>query len=129
MGNGTSNSEAKSDRDAVNKTGEDPIVEPENSTVDDWIGQRVGRDETRADEALASSGGDVAEAERRFERETERRDGEPKAESSEPAVRSGRVADRGFGESDIPDPMPAELRRDPDQTEYVDEMGGESPTG
>jgi hypothetical protein len=58
----------------------DAITEPSNSTVDDWIGQRVGRDEQRADAALDEADGDVEEAERKFEDETERRPDEPVAE-------------------------------------------------
>lgn len=108
----------------VNQTGQDPITEPENSTADDWIGQRVGRDERRADRALAESGNDLAENERRFKRDTERQPDEPKADAA-----TGRVGDGGFGPSDIPDPMPEELLDEPDQTRHVDEMGGESPTG
>ena len=42
------------------------ITEPENSTVDDWMGQRVQRDEERAEE-IASETSDPAEAERKFE--------------------------------------------------------------
>lgn len=104
----------------VNKTGQDPIVEPPNSTVDDWMVQRVGRDEERADEALREAGGDVDAAADQFDQETERRPGEPTSEST--------ATDGGFGESDIPDPMPESLG-EVDQTEHVDEMGGEAPTG
>jgi hypothetical protein len=48
---------------------EDPHKEPKNSTVDDWHGQVVDRDEQRADELLEASGGDAAAAERQFDRE------------------------------------------------------------
>lgn len=48
----------------------DEITEPENSTVDDWIGQRVERDEERA-EQIASETDDPAEAERRFDEVSE----------------------------------------------------------
>ncbi|HKH04534.1 MAG TPA: hypothetical protein VKA65_05180, partial [Acidimicrobiales bacterium] len=41
--------------------------EPENSTVDDWLGQQVERDDELADELMEETGGDVEEAERRFE--------------------------------------------------------------
>lgn len=105
----------------VNKTGQDPIVEPPNSTVDDWMGQRVGRDEARADEAVRDAGGDLDAAEERFDEETERRPGEPTSGST--------AGDRGFGDDEIPDAMPESLRNVPDQTEHVDEMGGEAPTG
>lgn len=46
------------------------ITEPENSTVDDWMGQRVQRDEERA-EQIAQETDDPAEAERRFEEVSE----------------------------------------------------------
>jgi hypothetical protein len=42
------------------------IVEPPNSTVDDWLGQQVSEDEEEVDELLDETGGDVEEAERRF---------------------------------------------------------------
>jgi hypothetical protein len=42
------------------------IVEPPNSTVDDWFGQQVSRDEEVVEELLDETGGDVEEAERRF---------------------------------------------------------------
>jgi hypothetical protein len=42
------------------------IVEPPNSTVDDWLGQQVSEDEEAVDELLEETGGDVEEAERRF---------------------------------------------------------------
>ncbi|MFN0091486.1 MAG: hypothetical protein ACKVWR_14660 [Acidimicrobiales bacterium] len=60
--------------DQTNQTtnGTEPIREPENSTVDDWFGQRVQRDDELIDELLDETGGDVTEAERRFrERSTE----------------------------------------------------------
>jgi hypothetical protein len=44
---------------------EQQITEPENSTVEDWIGQRVQRDEERA-EHIAAETDDPVEAERRF---------------------------------------------------------------
>lgn len=43
------------------------IVEPENSTVDDWIGQQASEDEELVDELLDETGGDTGEAEKRFE--------------------------------------------------------------
>ena len=46
------------------------ITEPENSTVDDWIGQRVQRDEERA-EKIAAETDDPAEAERKFDQVSE----------------------------------------------------------
>ena len=60
---------------------EDAITEPSNSTVDDWLGQRVGRDEARAERAADDAGGDLEEAERRFEADTERRPGEPTSDA------------------------------------------------
>jgi hypothetical protein len=51
--------------------GNDPLQEPENSTVDDWMGQRVDRDTERAERLLEETGGDEAEAERRFDQESE----------------------------------------------------------
>jgi hypothetical protein len=49
----------------------EPIQEPDNSTVDDWLGQRVGRDEELADELVEESGGDLDEAAERFEAESD----------------------------------------------------------
>ena len=46
------------------------ITEPENSTVDDWMGQRVQRDEERAEE-IAAETDDPAEAERKFDQVSE----------------------------------------------------------
>ena len=48
-----------------------PYTEPPNSTVDDWHGQELAREEERAEELLAETGGDAAEAERRFETDSE----------------------------------------------------------
>jgi hypothetical protein len=45
---------------------EGKIVEPPNSTVDDWLGQQASADEDVVDELLDETGGDVDEAERRF---------------------------------------------------------------
>jgi hypothetical protein len=42
------------------------ITEPENSTVDDWLGQQVNRDDELADQVMEEAGGDVVEAEKRF---------------------------------------------------------------
>ena len=47
------------------------IEEPANSTVDDWLGQRVERD-TKLAEDLLEETGDPAEAERRFDEEAEK---------------------------------------------------------
>jgi hypothetical protein len=43
------------------------VEEPPDSTVDDWLGQQVDEDAELADELLEETGGDVEEAERRFE--------------------------------------------------------------
>ena len=65
------------------KSGEE-IVEPDNSTVDDWFGQNVARDQEVADKVVAEAGGDMEEAEARFEEEAhgeERyREGHPRPE-------------------------------------------------
>jgi hypothetical protein len=50
------------------------IKEPDNSTVDDWFGQNAARDADVADEAVKDAGGDMKEAERRFEEEAEGED-------------------------------------------------------
>lgn len=50
--------------DARNEKGE--VIEPPNSTVGDWLGQQASEDEEVVDELLEETGGDVAEAERRF---------------------------------------------------------------
>jgi hypothetical protein len=43
------------------------IVEPDNSTVDDWLGQQASEDDELVDELLDETGGDADEAEKRFE--------------------------------------------------------------
>lgn len=48
----------------------DPHVEPDNSTVDNWMGQEVNEDMELADELVAETGGDLDEAERRFAEES-----------------------------------------------------------
>lgn len=45
----------------------DPYTEPENSTVHDWMGQEVNEDQELVDELVEETGGDMQEAERRFE--------------------------------------------------------------
>jgi hypothetical protein len=42
------------------------VVEPPNSTVDDWLGQQVSQDEEEVDNLLEETDGNVEEAERRF---------------------------------------------------------------
>lgn len=50
------------------------IVEPANSTVDDWHGQKVADDMQMVDDVLAETGGDEAAAERAFEERSARKD-------------------------------------------------------
>jgi hypothetical protein len=47
------------------------IQEPDNSTVDDWFGQNVARDQDLADRLVAEERGDQDAAEERFEEEAE----------------------------------------------------------
>jgi hypothetical protein len=61
------------------------IVEPDNSTVDDWFGQNVARDQDVADKAVAEAGGDMAEAEKRFDAEA---DGEDRYREGHPRPNS-----------------------------------------
>lgn len=57
----------------------------EDSTVDDWFGQNVARDQELADELVDQEGGDLAAAEKRFEDEAKGEDtfkaGHPRPES------------------------------------------------
>jgi hypothetical protein len=63
----------------------DQIPEPgEDSTVDDWFGQNVARDQELADELVAEEDGDLEAAERRFEEEA---DGEQIHEGGHPRPR------------------------------------------
>ena len=48
----------------------DPHTEPENSTVDDWMGQEVNKDMDLADELVERAGGDLAEAEQQFDEQS-----------------------------------------------------------
>lgn len=48
---------------------QDPLQEPDNSTVDDWHGQVVDAQAERADELVEEADGDMEEAERRFQEE------------------------------------------------------------
>ncbi len=52
------------------------VVEPENSTVDDWHGQKVADDMEMVDEVLEETGGDEAAAERAFEERSAQNDPE-----------------------------------------------------
>jgi hypothetical protein len=58
------------------------IVEPPNSTVDDWHGQKVSDDEELIDEVLEQTGGDVAAAERAFDEHSADKD--PERDISKP---------------------------------------------
>jgi len=60
---------------------DETIEEPENSTVDDWFGQNVARDQDLADELVAEEGGNQAAAEKRFDEEAE---GEAKFDAGHP---------------------------------------------
>ncbi|MGV3759278.1 MAG: hypothetical protein ACO1PW_07000 [Actinomycetota bacterium] len=52
------------------------IVEPSNSTVNDWHGQKVADDMDMVDDVLAETGGDEAAAERAFEERSAQNDPE-----------------------------------------------------
>jgi hypothetical protein len=52
------------------------IVEPPNSTVRDWHGQKVSDDEEMIDEVLEETGGDVDAAERAFDEHSADKDPE-----------------------------------------------------
>jgi hypothetical protein len=60
---------------------DEQIREPDNSTVDDWFGQNVARDQDLADALVAEEGGDQAAAADRFEDEAE---GQEKYEAGHP---------------------------------------------
>lgn len=48
----------------------DPVEEPkEDSTVDDWFGQNVARDQELADQIVTEEDGDLSAAQDRFEEE------------------------------------------------------------
>jgi hypothetical protein len=59
-----------------------PVEEPPNSTVDDWHGQKVADDMELVDELLDETGGDLDEAEERFEERTAAKD--PKRDINRP---------------------------------------------
>ena len=61
---------------------ENTINEPPNSTVNDWMGQEVNRDQELADEAMQEAGGDEAKAEQIFEERSAKNDAEPVEELS-----------------------------------------------
>ena len=48
----------------------DPHTEPENSTVEDWMGQEVNADQELADKLVEETGGDMAAAEEKFEQQS-----------------------------------------------------------
>jgi hypothetical protein len=48
----------------------DPHTEPENSTVDDWMGQEVNQDAELADKLVEESGGDLEAAEKKFDEQS-----------------------------------------------------------
>jgi hypothetical protein len=64
-----------------NNTSDAEVVEPENSTVDDWFGQNAARDAEVADQAMADADGDEAEAGKLFE---ERAEGQEKYDEGHP---------------------------------------------
>ena len=47
--------------------GDNTINEPSNSTVNDWMGQEVNRDQELADKVMQEAGGDEAKAEKLFD--------------------------------------------------------------
>ncbi len=57
---------------------DEEVREPDNSTVDDWFGQNVARDQDVADEAEAD--GDAEEAEQLYEQRAQGEESEPRAE-------------------------------------------------
>jgi hypothetical protein len=48
----------------------DPHTEPENSTVEDWMGQEVNKDAELADKLVEETGGDLTAAEDKFEQQS-----------------------------------------------------------
>jgi hypothetical protein len=58
------------------------IVEPPNSTVNDWHGQKVSDDEAMIDEVLERTGGDLDAAERAFDEHSANKD--PERDISKP---------------------------------------------
>lgn len=55
-------------------TDDGAIVEPPNSTVEDWHGQKVADDMEMVDEVLEETGGDEAAAERAFDEHSAKND-------------------------------------------------------
>jgi len=58
------------------------VVEPPNSTVNDWHGQKVSDDEELIDEVLEETGGDEAAAEQAFDERSAQHD--PERDISKP---------------------------------------------
>lgn len=48
----------------------DPHVEPENSTVDNWMGQEVNKDAELADRLMEQNDGDEKAAEKDFDEQS-----------------------------------------------------------
>ncbi|HLM64194.1 MAG TPA: hypothetical protein VK306_07835 [Acidimicrobiales bacterium] len=61
---------SNTDSGEADRNAEGEIVEPPNSTVDDWMGQQVQRDDQLVDELLDETGGDSEKAEELFEQRT-----------------------------------------------------------
>ena len=61
---------------ATNQQQHGEIVEPANSTVNDWHGQKVSDDEEMIDEVLEETGGDVEAAEQAFDEHSADKDPE-----------------------------------------------------
>lgn len=57
--------------------GDNTINEPSNSTVNDWMGQEVNRDQELADDVMREAGGDAAKAQELFEERSAKNDPEP----------------------------------------------------
>ncbi|HEU5150614.1 MAG TPA: hypothetical protein VFU19_08965 [Iamia sp.] len=70
------------------------VREPENSTVDDWMGQNIQRDTELAEE-LVEETGDAEEAEQRFEEEADgqetHEEGYPRPDDEQPRGGDGPV--------------------------------------
>ena len=62
--------------------GDNTINEPPNSTVNDWMGQEVNRDQELADQAMQEAGGDEARAEQIFDERSAKNDAEAVEELS-----------------------------------------------
>jgi hypothetical protein len=58
------------------RSADEPIEEPPNSTVNDWHGQKVSDDMELVDEVLEETGGDEEAAEEAFEEESAQNDPE-----------------------------------------------------